>query len=500
MRLPRPKFSLRSLVLATLLIASAALLYRDWEPWQLDYVVKGNHAHLEYVSFSPDESLLLAAEWGSENTTPVDNEFHVWDVVSGRELACISIGMGIPCQNNRIQFQSHGKLVGVSQYGLGAQLFESRTGEVLIKDATSNIANMEFSNDEHFVFVKFEDEKQDPEIWNAVSRTRVCALKQFPKDAKCLFKGIDATTAVFENYLEIPDAKPYDLWDTKTGTFSMKSECPNPFLNISPDRTRILVKNRCTLKTYPEGTEIQELYAPNDAVFSPDGRFVSTEIEKYVTLYDARTAKYVANFPNDGNWSFSPNGKWLGTCELIQKDAPQVWKTHIFNTDTFNEPALIPTQSGQSSIYFFKNGTRALIETYLDSMQSTLISLPDGVKLTAIQGFKSVSEDDQRILAVADEPRIYDAHTGLLLTKFQTKRKPLIDETVASSNLHYVAFPGENNTLQLWKRVRDEHDAPTELPVFWTTLLLVPALLWSLLKDLRASSRAKKLTNPISQG
>src|SRR5689334_19477641 len=60
--LPRPRFSLRTLVIAALLIGSAAFLYRDWQPWreiavlqeQPDKALHDDMIHPQTIAVSPD--------------------------------------------------------------------------------------------------------------------------------------------------------------------------------------------------------------------------------------------------------------------------------------------------------------------------------------------------------------------------------------------------------------------------------------------------------------
>src|SRR5436853_405094 len=73
--LPRFRFSLRTLLLAVLLIGSGTTLWWNWEPWVLERRIASRHAQ---VSFSPDGKFLL----GTGHGLIMD----VWNVETGEQL------------------------------------------------------------------------------------------------------------------------------------------------------------------------------------------------------------------------------------------------------------------------------------------------------------------------------------------------------------------------------------------------------------------------------
>ena len=77
----RPRFSLRTLLLCTLLVGSGTTLWWHWEPWRLErQLACANHSNR--FCLSPDGSLAA--------TSIQANEVQVWDVRSNRKIAVMS--------------------------------------------------------------------------------------------------------------------------------------------------------------------------------------------------------------------------------------------------------------------------------------------------------------------------------------------------------------------------------------------------------------------------
>ena len=70
-----PRFSWESLAWLVLLVGSAWRLHLNWEPWQLERILKTD---ANFASFSPDGERVVTMK-GASNT-------HIWEVSTGAEL------------------------------------------------------------------------------------------------------------------------------------------------------------------------------------------------------------------------------------------------------------------------------------------------------------------------------------------------------------------------------------------------------------------------------
>ncbi len=53
----RPRFSLRTLVLGVLLVASGATLWWNWGPWEVGYTIHAD-GEIQYAQFSEDDRIV----------------------------------------------------------------------------------------------------------------------------------------------------------------------------------------------------------------------------------------------------------------------------------------------------------------------------------------------------------------------------------------------------------------------------------------------------------
>ena len=77
----RPRFSLATLLLFSLLVGSSATLGFHWEPWALVRVLTGHTKPVISTSFSPDGKSIVSASY--------DYTARVWDAQSGAERAVL---------------------------------------------------------------------------------------------------------------------------------------------------------------------------------------------------------------------------------------------------------------------------------------------------------------------------------------------------------------------------------------------------------------------------
>src|SRR5438128_2650661 len=86
MKFPRPRFSLRSLLLGVLMLASAATVWRNWQPWRLAFTIR-EPSGIGYVSFSDDCTTLLIP-FAGDNAD--QNTLDVVDLKSGKRRALLA--------------------------------------------------------------------------------------------------------------------------------------------------------------------------------------------------------------------------------------------------------------------------------------------------------------------------------------------------------------------------------------------------------------------------
>jgi WD40 repeat protein len=145
----RPRFSLRTLLLAVLLIGSAATLHHRWEPWYTVRVLGGHEGAVKRVEFSRDgEHILTYARGGDYDDFPPfrNNVTRTWNS-DGVQLSTIHWGSDMGASGyDGARFSPDGRWVHViyAHHGSRSNIFSVLTGTSLLR-GQDEATQIEFS-------------------------------------------------------------------------------------------------------------------------------------------------------------------------------------------------------------------------------------------------------------------------------------------------------------------------------------------------------------------
>lgn len=275
----RPRFSLRTLLLLMILIASGGLLYQNWYPWRVVNILQGGNVPLHQLSFSADGTLLLAYELGKQEMGPARNVY-VWEVASGRKLSDSKVDFGKRHVLTEVCFSANGAFVEIKGCPIyrTEKLIDTRTGDNVLKESESIVGEIEFSADEQFFCVRFRDGKRPPEIWDAVTRKRLSSLRADALDSLGSLVFLDSSVAIFF------DPPVYFTFNAQTGEFVSRSTVLDPKY-----QTRAKLDNELA-------SQLRHpilMSFPNCRAVSPDNKRVLT-VNPLPTIQDAETAAVLA--------------------------------------------------------------------------------------------------------------------------------------------------------------------------------------------------------------
>lgn len=305
------RFSLRTLLLLVLLIASGTTLRWRWDPWAVERVLHGHTSHVTDICFSPD------GRWLATGGGDQDGTCRLWDISTGRQLATI------PTQHDAVgtDISPDGRMLLTS----GGANNSFMGGSVCLWDVSTQERLLTIEGMEHYVYTaQFSPNGETIAVANrnelrlfhvaTGARLRKVADGDFlsacfsPSGDRIVTTNVNGTVA---------------LWDIESGRriWSRREHCCVVYeCEYSRDGRRIVTaSNDGTARVWDAATGEQvgilrgHASGISDAIFSPDGELVITlghDDKTRMSRLDG--VSLPTTFPPDiRSAAFSPDGQRL---------------------------------------------------------------------------------------------------------------------------------------------------------------------------------------------
>jgi WD40 repeat protein len=345
------RFSLRTLLVASLFIGSVATLGWNWNSWVLRQSIAAHANTVNSVSFSADGSMLLTC---SNDTTA-----RLWNVADGRRVAILA---GHTKAVDHAVFTSDGKRVATVSRAEGClRTWDAMTGAPLATILQlAPLSAPVISPDGKTAAIS---EKTRVSVWQVESGAFVCSLGvysgtinsvQFSNDGRQIVTaGGDGSVCVWDSSTGVEvaaldahkggawqaafsegDNHVYSVgadgnarvWDIPTKHLHIVMRWKDKLVHsaaISPNAKRILTNiDGHSLRVWDVEREMrsvllrQEIDAVSEARFSADGNYVlRNELEK-LQVWDAASGAEIASIstgPLSAPGAISPDGQRIAT-------------------------------------------------------------------------------------------------------------------------------------------------------------------------------------------
>jgi WD40 repeat protein len=464
----RFRFSLRTLVIATLLAGSGMGLWWRWGPWTLAQTFRHSHA-VAQVGFAPDGKSFFTL---TPATDAPFNPFQPRDPVNERSILHV---WGLPDGEERFARE-------IPELDFMARIRFLPGGAHLLTGVRGDVDDTLYS----VLDARTGTELQGPS-WPVMSVS-------FSKDGRrLLYQARGACTVLDlgsrrETQLRLPEG--------------MELVCLH---EISPDGELALVKIRhgrseaLSVFSATTGTHLTDLGSRLwDWQFSPDGKRLLLVGTPKACLCEAATGKVLVEFDAAvmRGAAFSSDGRRIllqvSESEAAIFDARTGSRlTTLTGKEVRCEKSALPSCFGRDDRIVWNNGLSHWISWDAES----------GRNLLCIEGENFLSNDETRLFRPANSltGEMLDAKTGehLCDLDYPAWNTPSLPEesgvfrfvsqcTDFSPDDRWLLVGGPDKAARLWCRRRPERWwGVAWLPEFWLTILFAGALVWSLWRDHR---------------
>ena len=463
----RPRFSLRTLLAAVLLIGSGGGLWWNWEPWAVSCSLNFGDEGLISASLSPDGKTGVTAILPYNDSFDFPHTFKIdfWDTNTAQRTATTLVSYrvsqvfpegGDHCD---LSFSADGTWI-IARYGFDYQLRAAVLDVSGARDrcfSDQMLMDVAFSSDNKRFTLLYADrpaeirDAADGKLLSTLEHANVRELKgREPKDYEVARISPEATRIVtFTAGVSSPDNEK--VWDARTGRklrdiegFQIDSK---HYCKLH-DNVKISVKISDVEDPKMEDQTFAGELVPITNAISPDGLRLMTYTAKEnafsAWIWNLKAAQSIAKVEGTNPPPSYARGAWTDrNIALISRECCWIW-----NFATSKHVTIF----GRSGV-LFPNGTRLISVNGQDD--ATIWDADSGTKLAMMSGINAVwavSNDGMRIMA---------------------------------SNEHN-AF--------VWKRRRPEYWwGLAWLPEFWLTVIFACAFVWSVWKD-RRDMRARAAT------
>ncbi len=460
------RFSLKTLLLSTLLIASVATLWWNWDPWAPDFEIRTENRYFHY-GYSPHDKYIWTVEWTTNIDPSKRGIVTLYDAPTGRQLRQIRTGSG----EGSVRFSPSEKYF-VLNNGSGWPFygpFISETGNLLpLPDYKMGETDLRilFSDRDNYALYSIDTE-----------HTRHLVHLPDLKEIKALHTEIFWFYHVFshdEKSLLVDQLRRVISIDTSTGK---------------------------EVRAWDFDTDVRGFqFSPNDRVvaISVEGKG-DDHADQHTCFYD-RDSGLPAGRTTERLFAFSMDSRRL----ITYKRGPDDAKFAISNLTDPEKPIL---QFGNEMRQF---------SSYVQSKDLLYARRPtciydalSGKLLWQCNDEGYDSENEEFFFTHEESPlgetlAMRDIRTGDLLLNFKSFRwrrafpKGIDSVYTASHSTDFLSLAKgvdsenytNNNRITHWKQRRPlAWHGPLCLPEFWMSTLLAAALFWSVKRGV------KKMTN-----
>ena len=385
-----------------------------------------------------------------------------------------------------VTFSPNGEFLATSSYRENAtRLWSTATGQLIA--VLDGIAPA-FSPDSR---VLLTDSKKTIKLWNSTGKLQVTltghegniTAATFSPDGTQLATGSEDGTLKIWNTSTGQTSVTLPVWKVKKMSryriFSRVLVTPvEVYVRFSPDQHTVLTNTyseRSSAKLWDvatgrlqaelAGPTIEVLYdtrvaGVTDAAFSPDGKFILTESDNRVRLWDAATGTLVKELEIEFRISdFSPDSRWLGLIKTGKN-------VGLLNLENLTVQPIADVDTGFINQHHFSPDSRTYaIASGYDNYHATLIDVATGkvrttIPLVAKWGFDIVSEYQKETDLIRFHPsskflmganhssvKMWDVSTGELLYETREGRDPAV---FSRDGMMLATVGKDKKTVLLW--------------------------------------------------
>jgi hypothetical protein len=442
------RYSLRTLLLTILLIASATTVWWRWHPWKHVLLLKYER-DISYASLSHDESRLYVT---TGKTWPYQAPF-------------------------------------------GFDVWNPKTGEKLISKETGKAMYVGSSNERWIlVHTTYLRQLADP------STAELLPFFRNNQSVECLWK--DGSKAIVYN----PDSKKYEVVELPTGsrlatladhstqipkqTIELNREVIGAikkgeedwWLLVSPDEQRVVgiqdVRGTCIWDTVSGNLIAQLPEVGCYGAFSEDSRrFLARRGHREIVACDAKTGSYINTFQagTKGDAGISHDSKKI-VVSLADRSANDPVDAHVYAVDTGQHLATLSEVPGDCTLWFSPDDAQ-------------IVAWSNG-KITTwnVAGGKPVSIGEPK----SEQPRtvkwsadgalsVLDSKDRSVLCKLVGPAGKIVDASITNSGTYILCHT--EREVHVWERRREESSLGVLiLPELWLAFVIVGILVWTLRK------------------
>lgn len=421
----------------------------------------------------------------------------LWDLQTGEEVR------EFPVQVDSLQgadFSPDGDFLLTGNTDGHACLWDIKTGDLvrMFTGHTGPIWGMTFSPDNKYFLTSAGD--KTIRVWNIKTgqETRRFTFPGFVEglavspDGKWMLTGGDpGLTSLWtmdaKSYLPVlnngavviaaafsPDGKQIltggvdgtlRLWDSDTGEnlrdFKGHTDVINYGAAFSPDGNYIVSGSwDTTIRQWDArtGKQVHQLVGNtsrvNDAVYSPDGRYILTAAMDGVFLWDAKKGEKIRRFGDIAGVYraiFSPDGKYVLTSGSSMDGTARVWETAT--GAMLHEHSTVPGDTGAVDFspdgkYVLAGGGDKILRIWDAQTGKELHRYTDYTSGT----YTAVFSPDGKYIATAsadNTARLWDVQTGQELRRFIGHAAP-VENVAFSPDGKYILTGSDDGTARLW--------------------------------------------------
>lgn len=445
--LPRPRFSLRTLVIAVLLVGSAGGLWWHWEPWVRTLIVS-DQEKVASVALSPDGNLLAV---GTGPKKGIRHPFNLVEIYNLRTNQLVFRKSTFP-DSSSLSFSAGSKWLCMS----GPRNSTAPNATMVMNSTTAEI--VECGGDEDAIL----------DLW--------------PDDSKALLHHGDDEGRV----VEIPSGKPVGAL-ARPGRFSLGIMC----WDISRDGRRIAnfsVPDRPGLVLY-DAADLRIIASMPE--FKGAGRFTEDsklflfrlfETPRTLLLFDAEDGRQIAKY--EGLDGFADSADKIAL--MRQKEGSNT-DSYTATIQTIRDSKVLTTiDNAPLNLWFSDDGSRII---GYSSKRFVIWNISGGTPILDLS-FKDIQMvvEGSRILSWSrletafDQLAIWDVHSGQRLCSLRGHERGIVEARLSRNGDRAMSW--DESCASVWSRRRPEYWwGIAWLPEFWLTVLFAGALGWSVWRD-----------------
>jgi WD40 repeat protein len=484
------RFSLRSLLLLVLLIASAGALYVNWHPWQTIAILGGHSSTVLSTEFSADGKQILTftgGYFGSMYNKKVEDthEIHAWDSTTFKQQLKLQWPMTLKPGYTRACFSPGGTMIQSCMISPHSDtrynLTHSQTGEPLFND-TDIVWDIKYSKDNRRFLVSFLQERP-AEVWDTQKKKLLTKLPLgYSRDGLLSDDGKFVWSAA-------------QLWEVETADILCDIKTNIPEIETSfyflPDGRFALWDLKVYIKAN-DGTQLASFSGTlPKSPLSPDGRTLMVVDGPIVRLIDTSTLQPKRQLEGYTYWKnphFSPDSRFVILTSASSSSPQNATHAVTFMVFDINSGTKVNSFELDNTVWRFVWGPNDL--AFITASECRVWSLNNTAMPRVFEGIASISPDFTRLVTCKDgaDPQVWDIQTGARIDVLRGHAGLIINDTVNwSPDSQRIITASADKTARIWQRRRpDTANGFLYLPELYLTLALTIALGWSIRRDRKA--------------